>query len=78
MTDKKKKKTLNNKISAYKSRLHKRMDNEQLKQQIDIRNKQIQIMIKVLRQELPEDKLQNIMGRIKNETPSIQRQGSKF
>ena len=54
------------------------MDNEQLKQQIDIRNKQIQIMIKVLRQELPEDKLQNIMGRIKNETPSIQRQGSKF
>lgn len=71
MTDKREIKRLRNKISAYRSRLHKRMDVEQLKEQVEIRNKQIQIMINVLRQELPEDKLQNIMGRIKNETPSI-------
>jgi len=47
-SDKKEKKRLKNMISAYASRLHKREDIEQLKEQVSIRNKQIQIMVKVL------------------------------
>ena len=47
-TDKKEIKRLKNMISAYGSRLHKREDVEQLKEQVDIRNKQIGVMLKVL------------------------------
>ena len=60
-------------ISAYGSRLHKREDVEQLKEQVDIRNKQIGIMLKVLQQDLPAHQLSNILRRIKDETPTINR-----
>lgn len=76
-TDKKEIKRLRNKISAYHSRLHKRMDVEQLKEQVDIRNKQIEVMLKVLQQDLPGDQLKNIMRRIKDEAPTINRQDSR-
>lgn len=75
-TDRKEIKRLRNKISAYHSRLHKRMDFEQLKEQVDIRNKQIEVMLKVLQQDLSGEQLKNIMRRIKDEAPTIKRQDS--
>ena len=76
-TDKKEIKRLKNMISAYGSRLHKREDVEQLKEQVDIRNKQIGVMLKVLQQDLPAHQLSNILRRIKEETPTINRQASQ-
>ena len=53
------------------------MDVEQLKEQVDIRNKQIEVMLKVLQQDLPDTQLRNIMRRIKDEAPTIKKQDSK-
>ena len=59
-------------ISAYGSRLHKRGDVEQLKEQVSLRNNQMGVMLKVLQEEIPASQLMIILKRIRSETPSNQ------
>lgn len=57
-------------ISAYSSRLNKREDVEQLREQVCVRDKQIQTMMSVLEHNLPRDKLSGILSKIRELTAS--------
>ena len=70
-TDKKEIKRYKNMISAYGSRLHKREDVEQLKEQVEIRNQQISVMLQVLKSDLPQHQYMDIVRRIRDQTPTI-------
>ena len=72
-SDKKEIKRYKNMISAYGSRLHKREDVEQLKEQVEIRNQQISVMLQVLKSDLPQHQYMDIVRRIRDETPTINR-----
>ena len=65
-TDKKEIKRYKNMISAYGSRLHKREDVEQLREQVSIRNQQISVMLQVLKQDLPQHQYMDIVRRIRD------------
>ena len=65
-SDKKEIKRYKNMISAYGSRLHKREDVEQLREQVSIRNQQISVMLQVLKQDLPQHQYMDIVRRIRD------------
>ena len=69
--DKKEIKRLRNMISAYESRLNKRETVEQLRSQIELRNQQVAVMLKVMKQELTPEMLNTCLRRIRLETPKM-------
>lgn len=58
-------------ISAYESRLIKRAKSEDLSELLEIRNLQVQTIIRILKQELPEMQFIRIVRRIKDEAPRM-------
>jgi len=64
-------KRLKNMISAYESRLLKRAISEDLRAQVETRNKQIATIMSILKQELNSSDLTRVTRRIIRETPKM-------
>ena len=69
-------KRLKNQISAYQSRLVQRAQLEDINAQLEVRKAQLERIVDVLQKELDESTLSRVMGRIKKETPELNRANS--